>query len=205
MEMSRRAFCVSAIGAGTAFGLVGAQAASAQRSSKIKFYKNLGPGHIGVRANQEQAVKYAAQYGFDSITPSAGPFLDKSAGDIEQWLGQMRKSGIRYGSAGLPVDFRRDEDRYQQGLGQMPKQARVLKQLGVTRMATWILPGDSEMTYLKNFERHRRRLRAASQVLQDNGIRLGLEFVGPRTSRARKRFPFICTQHGMMELIEAIG
>lgn len=96
-------------------------------------------------------MKYAAQYGFDSITPSAGPFLDKSAGDIEQWLGQMRKSGIRYGSAGLPVDFRRDEDRYQQGLGQLPKQARVLKQLGVTRMATWILPGDSEMTYLKNF------------------------------------------------------
>ncbi len=67
MEMSRRTFCVSAIGAGTAFGLVGVQAASAQRSSKIKFYKNLGPGHIGVRANQEQAMKYAAQYG-----PAAG-------------------------------------------------------------------------------------------------------------------------------------
>jgi sugar phosphate isomerase/epimerase len=77
--------------------------------------------------------------------------------------------------------------------------------LGVTRMATWILPGHRELTYLQNFKRHERRLREAAKVLKDYDIRLGLEFVGPRTSRRRNRFPFICTQHGMMELADAIG
>ncbi len=77
--------------------------------------------------------------------------MDKSAGEIKQWLGLMKKNGIRYGSAGLPVDFRKDEDRFQQGLVPLLKRARVLKQLGVSRMATWILPGENVMTYLKNF------------------------------------------------------
>ena len=42
-------------------------------------------------------------------------------------------------------------------------------------------------------------------MFKDNDIRLGLEFVGPRTSRERFRFPFACTQADMMELVEAIG
>lgn len=43
-----------------------------------------------------------------------------------------------------------------------------------------------------------------AKVLRNSNIRLGLEFVGPRTSRARFRFPFICSQLGMTELAEAI-
>ena len=42
-------------------------------------------------------------------------------------------------------------------------------------------------------------------MLKDNDIRLGLEFVGPRTSREKFRFPFACTQVDMMELCEAVG
>ena len=72
-------------------------------------------------------------------------------------------------------------------------------------MATWITPGHSELTYLQNFELHKRRFREIAKVLKDDGIRLGLEFVGPRTSRIRNRFAFICTQREAMELVEAIG
>lgn len=107
--------------------------------------------------------------------------------------------------SGLSVEFRRDEDSFQKDLSRMPKQASVLNQLGVKRMATWISPGHNELTYLQNFEQHKKRLREVAKVLEDNGIRLGLEFVGPRTSRARYRFPFIGTQMDMMELVNAIG
>jgi sugar phosphate isomerase/epimerase len=117
----------------------------------------------------------------------------------------MRENGVRYGTSGLPVAFRKDENRFQKDFAQLPKMAGVLKQLGVKRVATWISPGHRELTYLQNFEQHKRRLCEVAKVLKDNGIRLGLEFVGPRTSRARYRFPFICTQLGMMELAEAIG
>ena len=205
--LSRRAFCLSAIGVGATAALhaTGSLAMAAPTSGKVKFYRNLAPGHLGVRANQRQALDYAVKYGFEAITPSAGEFEKQSPAQIRVWLDTMKAKGIRYGAAGLPVEFRRDDTSFEAGLAKLPAQAKVLQQLGVTRVATWILPGSNDLTYLQNFKGHETRLRAAAGILDDHGIRLGLEFVGPRTSRARNRYPFICTQRGMMELLDAIG
>jgi len=203
--ISRRTFCRSAVAAAAALHLSQPFAKASLKNNRVKFYKNLGGGHIGLRANQQQALEYAVTYGFDSITPNLGEFENKSAGEIREWLAMMKEKGVRYGAAGLPVEFRRDEDRFEKDLAVLPQRASVLKQLGVARVATWIMPGHRELTYLQNFERHKRRFREVAKVLKDSDIRLGLEFVGPRTSRARNRFPFICTQHDAMELVQAIG
>ncbi len=203
--ISRRAFCRSAITAAIALHYLKPSAQASQMKGKVKFYKNLGHGHIGVRANQLQALEYAVKYGFDSITPSLGEFVNKSTSEIREWLGTMKDKGIRYGAAGLPVEFRRDENRFKADLARLPKQAAVLRQLGVKRIATWIMPGHRELTYLQHFKQLTKRFREIANALKDNDIRLGLEFVGPRTSRARSRFPFISTQIGMMELVDAIG
>ncbi|MHC4241941.1 MAG: sugar phosphate isomerase/epimerase family protein [Planctomycetota bacterium] len=201
--ISRRTFCRSAITAAVALHYI-KPSAKASENKKVKFYKNLAPGHIGVRANQRQALEYAVKYGFDSITPSPGEFQNKSTSEIRDWLELMKEKGIRYGTAGLPVEFRRDEDRFKADMTRLPRQAAFLRQFGIKRIATWITPGHRELTYLQNFKLLRRRFREIANVLKDNDIRLGLEFVGPRTSRARSRFPFICTHIGMMELVEAI-
>jgi len=223
--ISRRTFCRSAITAAVALHLTKPSAEASEMNpapaagarvnparqrrdgmkNRVKFYKNLGHGHIGVKANQQQALEYAVKYGFDSITPDLGESENKSSTEISEWVQTMKEKGVRYGTAGLPVEFRRDEEQFQKELAQLPKQASILKQLGVKRMATWITPGHRELTYLQNFEQHKRRFREAAKVLRDSDIQLGLEFVGPRTSRARYRFPFICTQLDMMELVEAIG
>jgi len=203
--ISRRTFCQSAIAAAATIYFAGSSGPASQGKNRVKFYKNLACGHIGVKADQRQALAYALKYGFDSITPELGEFENKSATEISQWLETMKEKGVRYGASGLPVEFRRDEDRFAKDLARLPTRAAVLKQLGVTRMATWIPPGHNELTYLQNFEQHKQRLREVAKVLKDNGIRLGLEFVGPRTSRARYRFAFICAQADMMELVEAIG
>jgi sugar phosphate isomerase/epimerase len=196
--ISRRMFCRSALTAAAAICLSRHPAQASNIKNKVKFYKNLGHGHIGVRANQQQALDYAVKYGFDGITPSLGEFEDKSSAEIRDWVETMKAKGIRYGAGGLPVQFRRDEEQFRKSLARLSKQANILRQLGVERMATWIMPGHNELTYLKNFEQHRKRLREAAKVLRDNNIRFGLEFVGPKTSRVRYRFPFICTQLDMM-------
>lgn len=204
-SLSRRAFIQSTAAAFAVMHLGHRSGQAAQNKSKVKFYKNLGHGHIGVRANQQQALEYAVEFGFEGITPGVGEFENRSASEIHDWVDTMKSKGVRYGASGLPVEFRRDQDRFNADLGQLPKRAAILKQLGVTRVATWILPGHSDLTYLENFKQHEMRLREAAKILDDQGIRLGLEFVGPRTSRARNRYPFICSQRGMMELVDAIG
>jgi sugar phosphate isomerase/epimerase len=202
--ISRRAFCGSALAAFVAVG--GMRPALADENKPAtRFYKNFEPGHIGVRANQRQALEYAVKYGFEGISPSAGEFANKSAAEIGEWLALMKEKGIRYGAAGLPVEFRRDEERFRKDMGELPQRAKLLNQLGVTRMATWLLPGHNEMTYLEHFKLLERRFREAASVLNDHGLRLGLEFVGPRTTRARFRYPFACAQRDMMELVRAIG
>jgi len=203
--LSRRAFCRSAIKTAAAFGLASLPAPASQSTGKVRFYKNLGHGHIGVRADQRQALEYAVKFGFDGIAPNASEFEDRSSSEIREWVDAMKSKGVRYGAAGLSVEFRRDEGSFLRGMGNLPKEASILQQLGVTRAATWIMPGHGELTYLENFEQHKTRLREAARVLNDHGLRLGLEFVGPRTSRARNRFPFICAQRDMMELVDAIG
>ncbi len=204
-EMTRRMFCGSAIAASVAVGRMESSGRAAESKAAVRFFKNFSPGHIGVRADQRQALHYAVQYGFEGIAPTEGEFENKSAAQIGEWLGVMRDKGIRYGAAGLSVEFRKDDAKFRSDIAQYPKRAALLKQLGVTRVATWLLPGSSELTYLENFKQHETRLREAAKVLRDNGIRLGLEFVGPRTSRERFRFPFACAQRDMMELVHAIG
>ena len=202
--ISRRMFCRSAITAAVAYRYIN-PSIYASEIKKVKFYKNLGHGHIGVRANQQKALEYAIKYGFDSITPSLGEFENKSASEIRDWVEIMKGKGIRYGAGGLPVEFRKDENRFRKDLARLPEQAVILRQLGVKRIATWVMPGHNEFTYLQKFNQLKIRFREIANVLKDNDLRLGLEFVGPRTTRSRFRFPFICTAPGMMELVEAIG
>jgi len=203
--ISRRAFCRSGLIAAAALYLTENLGAASQGKNRVKFYKNLAPGHIGVKADQRQALEYAVKYAFEGIAPSPGEFATNSSAEIQEWAAMMKEKGIRYGAASLPIEFRRDEDRFAKDLTRLAKEASILKQLGVTRMATWIPPGHNELTYLQNFQQHKKRLGEVAKVLLDNDIRLGLEFVGPRTSRQRYRFAFICTQLDMMELVEAIG
>jgi sugar phosphate isomerase/epimerase len=75
----------------------------------------------------------------------------------------------------------------------------------VTRVATWLSPSHASLTYVANFRRHAQRLREAAKVLADHGIRLGLEYVGPKTSWSAGRFPFIHTMAEMKDLIAEIG
>ena len=203
--ISRRMFCRSAVATVAVLHFATPFARTSQTSGKVKFYKNLGHGHIGVKANQRQALEYAVKYGFAGITPNPGEFEGKSAAEIREWVAAMKEKGVRYGSGGLPVEFRQDEDRFKKDLSNLPKQAGLLKQLGVNRVATWILPGHNELTYLQHFELLKTRFGEVAKVLKDYDIRLGLEFVGPRTSRERFRFAFACTQIDMMELVNAIG
>lgn len=202
--ISRRRFCQSAVVVAAALNFTKVFTEASEIKNKVKFYKNMGQGHIGVNVNQQQALDFAVKYGFEGITPNVREFENKSAKEISEWIGMMKEKGIRYGSCDLSLDFRGDEERFQKSFTQLPMQARILKQMGVTRMATWITPGSNNLTYLQNFELHKRRLTEVAKVLKDNNIRLGLEFVGPKTSRARNRFPFICTQMDMMELVRAI-
>ncbi len=202
-SLSRRSTLVA-----TALSAVGvAQVATgAERpDARRRFKLCLACGPIGVPGNPRKELEWASEYGFEAIEPAAG-FLGKlSDAELQQYLEQMKQRGLVWGSAGLPLQFRADDTAFAQGMKALPDFAQALRRAGVTRVATWLSPGHKSLTYMANFRLHAGRLREAAKVLGDHGLRLGLEYVGPKTSWSSSRYPFIHTMAEMKDLIAEIG
>jgi sugar phosphate isomerase/epimerase len=176
-----------------------------ERQPGRKMTINLVCGSIGVSANQEQAIDLAQRHGFESVEAYGEQLASLSDQQLKDLLAGMKAKGIVFGAAGLPVDFRQDDARFQPGLSRLPRIAAGLQRAGVERVGTWISPAHSTLTYLQNFKQHAGRLRQVAQILKDHGQRLGLEYVGPQTSRNSRKFPFLHTMAETKELIAEIG
>jgi sugar phosphate isomerase/epimerase len=81
----------------------------------------------------------------------------------------------------------------------------VGRDLGCTRTATWCPPASDERTYEENWRWHVARFRPIAEVLDEYGCRFGIEFIGPQTLRSKRKYTFVYTLQGMMELAAAIG
>jgi sugar phosphate isomerase/epimerase len=208
-ELSRRQF-LSAAATVSAVSLAGpsmlAGAARLPEMPQRKFYSNLAIGLLGpFHATVPETIDLAVKYGFEGVDPNADYFASLSDDDLKRLLDNMRAKNLKFGAAGLPVDFRKDEATFSDGLKKLPDTAASLQRAGISRVSTWFAPSSNDLTYLQNFRQHAYRMRQCAQILDDHGQRLGFEYVAPRTSLHRGRYPFVHTMAEMKELIAAIG
>ena len=160
---------------------------------QAKFTMDLRCSSIGVRADQRTAVRLAHKYGFDSVSPDPTFLADLSDELRAHFLKEMKEKKIAWGAAGLPVQFHRDEKTFADGIKRLPRLARGMQRAGVTRVGTWLSPSHAELTYVANFRQHARRIRTCAKILANHGLRLGLEYIGPKTLWASNRHSFIHT------------
>src|SRR5262249_41380623 len=113
-------------------------------------------------------------------------------------------NGIRVGAWNLPLRPMGDEGDYQKALAALPAQAKLARDIGALRAAMWIIPSSDSLTFRENFDLHVARYRPISRILGEHGIRLGLEFIGPKKSRGGKHV-FVHDLPGILELCSAIG
>ena len=166
---------------------------------------SLSPGAIGVKATQEQAIEFAHFYGYEAVEPYGETLAGLSVLQIKDLAGKLQGQRLVWGSAGLTVEYRKDLATFEAGMAKFPAVAKALATAGVKRVSTWIMPGHEELTYSQNMKQHAERLRAIATVCKDNGQRLGLEYVGPKTLWTSRRFPFLHTMAECKDLIAAIG
>ena len=204
-HLSRRRF-ISAVAAGaTAIpGGAARENTSAERQSR-KFYNVLSLGRLGFHAGFADSVRLASQNGFEGVDPDLNYFSQLSEEEMARTLDDLKSKNLKLGDAGLPVEFRKDEATFDEGLAKLPAAAKTLARAGVQRVSTYILPSSDELTYPQNLRQHACRLRQVARILEDNGLRFGLEYVGPRTSWRAKRNAFIHTLSEDRELMVALG
>jgi sugar phosphate isomerase/epimerase len=174
-----------------------------KRKAGRGMFTSLSPGAIGVKAGSfEGGLQLAARHGFEGYHFS---ITEADRIGVEETADLADSNGVRLSAFGFPVDFRGDESDFQKDLAALPGLAKTAEALQVERTATWLVPASNELTYEENFEIHARRLKPAAQVLADHGVRLGLEYVGPDTSRKGKKHEFVHTMDQMAQLCEAVG
>ena len=172
--------------------------------AKPKFRMCLNPGALGVSLSQEELISAASRLGFESIVCLGNALVEKEKSEIMDLVGKMKDKNLEWGAAGLPLDFRKDTKSFEDGLDTLVKVAKKMSVAGATRMSTWIMPTHHERTYRENFHLHAKRLKTVCNLLGHYGVRLGLEYVGPKTLMTRDKYSFIRTMAEGKDLIDYI-
>jgi sugar phosphate isomerase/epimerase len=128
-------------------------------------------------------VQLAARHGFSgvefSIQEAANLIAHSSLHDVAAIFEEPKVLPIVFG---LPVEWRKDEDAFQAELEQLPELAKLAQDLDCTRCVTHVMP-DGGIPVAEYAERSMRRLAEIAHILSDQGVRLGLEFIGPQHYR----------------------
>ncbi|MFT5188596.1 MAG: sugar phosphate isomerase/epimerase [Verrucomicrobiales bacterium] len=170
-----------------------------------KFTLNLVGGALGVNASQNEIIALAAKHGYESVEARPGELVKLAPEEIKAITDLLSEHHLVWGTAGLPVEFRKDDARFEEDLKALPAMAKALQTAGVDRVSTWLMPSHADLTYLQNFERYANRLRRVAQILKDHGQRLGMEYVGTQSLLTRGHYPFIHTLAETQELMARIG
>jgi sugar phosphate isomerase/epimerase len=207
-EITRRQFlsagAAASIAARPAPGMLAGVEAPAERP-KRRFYAILSLGRLGFHAGFPQLLELTVKHGFEGLDPDPNYFASLGDEGIKRLRDDLQAKNLKLGAAGLPVEFRKDEATFNDGLKKLPATADILQRAGVGSMSTWVLPCSNDLTYPQNFRQHAYRLRQCAQILSDRGQKLGLEYVAPRTLWRSQRHSFLHTLSETKELIVAIG
>ncbi len=171
---------------------------------KRKFTIDLTPGAVGIKADPREMIGIAHQHGFESLQPNSGFLASLDDGQRKEFTAELSEKNLKWGAAGLSVDFRDTEEKFREGLAELPKHAAALKAAGATRAGTWIKPFHESLHYLANFRQHVSRLREITKIYNDHGIRFGLEYVGTKDLWTKTNHSFVHTMAETKELIAEV-
>lgn len=170
-------------------------------------FKGLSPGAIGVQANTlEEALTAAKTGGFGGVEINVGQIADRvEQNGAASVTDAFAAAGILPAGWGLPTDWRGEEAAWTEDLKHLPRLARAAAAVGATRTMTWIMPCSDTRPYDENRDFHVARFTPIARILADEGISLGLEFIGPKTLRDTQAHPFIHTMGEMLNMGRLIG
>lgn len=168
-------------------------------------YSNLNPRTMGLNHhNFDDLLAAAHASGFKGIEVPAGAFGTPEAAVAARE--KMADLDMRFGLIMAPCDMYKVEDgEFQKALQLFSEWARLAKLAGCDRAYNHIWPGSDTRDYEENFAWHVKRLEAIYKILSDNGIRYGLEFMGPLSVRKQFPYGFIRSLMGVVSLTQEVS
>ena len=167
-------------------------------------YPALNANTAGSSLPVMEYVELAARHNFTSVELNGDRIEPLVNMDIQEGRDFLGRLGISIASFDLPVEWRKDESTFQDGMHDLPLIASAARILGATRCCTWVvpnyptLPADSRRWIGARF-------RAIREVLASDSIRFGLEFIGPLHYLSEPGRTFIRGMQDMLAFAEDLG
>ncbi|WP_193103595.1 sugar phosphate isomerase/epimerase [Brachybacterium sp. FME24] len=169
-------------------------------------FSNLSAGALGLPLDHSTSIELAAKHGFGGVDPDLGYFRSLgSTAAVAEHAAAVRERGLQWGMTGLPVPLDGSAAEFRQALVDLPEALELLTAAGVERVGTWMRPMHDDLDYLRNWRLHVGRLALVGELLADAGLRIGLEYIGPKTFWSTERYPFIHSLREARELIADSG
>lgn len=170
-------------------------------------FPSFNPGHVGIKVDLAAGLALAERHGFGGYDAQLAQLHEAVQRDgAAATRAAFIERGLRLGAWNLPfMPYRETDESFRDWLSRLPAMVASAQAVGALRAGMWILPGHDERPFDDNFAFHVERFTPVARLLADHGIRLGLEFVGPRTARRRFQHPFVHDLAGVRALGRAIG
>lgn len=173
---------------------------------------SLNPARLGADSlSFTEFVDLAARHGFDGVDIGIGSAMraGNDLGGSTTLNDYFKNKGVAPAVFNLDVEWRKDNETFEQGMATLAAKAAFAEQINCTRCVTWIPPSTNQSH--SDWERGTaRRFGEIAHVLSDNGVRFGLEWVGPHHLRAGAANamgtnPSLFTLDQTLALIDRIG
>ncbi|GAB3914628.1 sugar phosphate isomerase [Microlunatus endophyticus] len=169
-------------------------------------FSNLSAGALGLSLDHTQAIDLAAKHGFGGVDPDLAYLRGLgSKAAIAEHAASVQERGLSWGISNVPVALTAPAEEFRASLDGLPETLGLLSAAGVTRVGTWVRPMHDDLSYRRNWVLHVSRLHLVADLLADAGLRLGLEYIGPKTFWSTERFAFIHSIGEALELIADVG
>lgn len=169
-------------------------------------FNALIPGTIGIKnLTLQQSIDLARDTGFEGVSfdiVEAKSIADEQGFDALQAM--FDEAGIRPALWNTGVSWQDDANRDAQ-IEAMKPLAELGAALGSTNVTTGIMPGSNTRTYDEEYEFCLTRIRPLADALKASGIRLGIEFISPKTLRDTFEHEFIYTMEDVLAFAKDIG
>lgn len=157
------------------------------------------PSTAGRQLEFPDYLKTAFAAGFRCVDVDGSAVKKYGLQTVREWLEEY---GLSAGAAGLPAPLNRTDEEFRDALSTVREQAELLQALGVTGMVTWLPASGEALPFLFACDVVS-RARVCAEILENYGLRLGLEFVGPHHLRGG-RYPYLHSLPQTIRLLDAI-
>ena len=155
----------------------------------------------GARVQWPESAALAASAGFPGCDVA---IMTAMKAGLDTTRDTLAKYKLRAAAVDLPVDFRRDDETFQNGLKLLPDVASFAAAIDCPRMVTYIL-SSSDKPKPEQRKLLLDRFRAVAGVLARSHVRLGLEFLGPLHIRKAQPYEFIYKMDEMLAFSKECG